>query len=212
MSDVQPPVPPAQPPVPPLPERPRFGEYAPGFGPGATPAEPVVPPTAQPVAPQGAPPLPSQAWMAPPMANAAPAPYQDSYPKAPAARRPRRLWDTVLSAILLVLGLFGALIGISVGTHPQLLAESMASAFAQNNFGSFTSTSTVAPIALIIGISHAVLYVIAVGVTIPLLVRRRIAFWVPLAAGVIAAACFWIPLMALMASDPAFTNYLNTHQ
>jgi hypothetical protein len=39
-------------------------------------------------------------------------------------------------------------------------------------------------------------------VSILLLIKNKIAFWVPLTAGVIAAIVFWGTFMAIMFSDP----------
>ena len=55
-------------------------------------------------------------------------------------------------------------------------------------------------------ISHVVLFLAAVGVSIPLLVKRRLAFWVPLVAGAIAAIVFWGVLISLIFSDQALVN------
>jgi hypothetical protein len=56
-------------------------------------------------------------------------------------------------------------------------------------------------------VSHVVLFVIALGLSIALLIRRRIVvFWVPLGAGFIAAVIFWSTLASVLLSDPAFVT------
>ena len=50
--------------------------------------------------------------------------------------------------------------------------------------------------------SHVLLYLLAIGLSILLLVKRKIAFYVPLAAGVLAAIIFWVAIIALMMTDP----------
>ena len=44
------------------------------------------------------------------------------------------------------------------------------------------------------------------GVSILLLVKNKIAFWVPLTAGVVAAIVFWGSLMAIVFSDPSLMS------
>lgn len=181
----QPPVPPTPPapPAPPLPPVPRYGEYAP---------EGYVPP--QPVAPTAAPQGYGETAVTPPPA-----------PVAPGARV-RKTWDLVLTCILLVLGLFGMLIGVVYGllfTDTQLLSD----ALAQQGYPGFSGDAGAAPAVLII--SHIALYLLAVGISIPMLLQRRIAFWVPLTIGVIAAIVFWSTLTGVLLSDPNLVTQLS---
>jgi hypothetical protein len=171
------------PPVPPVPPVPRYGEYAPsGY---VAPAQPQADPYA---APQ----------MAQPYGAA-------SYPAQPGGKR-RKTWDIVLTSILLAVGLFGMLIGVSYGVvfaDPELLDE----AFKQQGLSGFNGDVGSASSVLII--SHVVLYLLAVGAAIPLLVTRKVAFWAPLAAGVIAAVIFWATTISVVASDPALLSQLS---
>ncbi|HWM33629.1 MAG TPA: DUF6264 family protein [Pseudolysinimonas sp.] len=165
------------PPTPPVPPVPRYGEYAPGF----------VPPAPDASAPESGTPQPY---------GAASYPQQD-------APRGRRTWDVVLSVILLIVGLFGMLIGVAYGalfTDPALLDE----AFRQQGFDGFHGTVGAAAGVLIV--SHLVLYLVAVAGTIPLLLTKRIAFWVPLVAGVIAAIVFWGTLFSVILTDPTLVS------
>jgi len=170
---------PPAPPAPPVPPVPQYGEYAPaGY----------------------VPPRPAPGYEA---AAAAAQPYgTQPYPAQPGAR-PRKTWDLVLSIILLVLGFFGMLLGVGYGvafTDPDLLDQ----ALQQQGYGGFSGDAGAAPAILIV--SHVLLYLIVLGVTIPMLIRRRVAFWVPLGAGVLAAIIFWTTLVSVLLSDPAFTS------
>src|SRR5690606_3335750 len=106
---------------------------------------------------------------------------------APAGRR-RRTWDVTLTIVLLVLGLFGVLAGLALGAV-YTDAELLDAGFEQQGLGSFDGE--VGGAYAIIAVSHIALYLAAVGVAVPLLVTKRIAFWVPLVAGVVAAIVFW---------------------
>jgi uncharacterized BrkB/YihY/UPF0761 family membrane protein len=125
-------------------------------------------------------------------------------PGMPGVRR-RKTWDLVLTIVLLVVGLFGMFIGLAYAalfSDPQLLDEG----FKQQGLDGFNGTVGAAP--TIITVSHILLYLLAVGGSIPLLLTKRVAFWVPLAAGVIAAIIFWGALAVVILSDPNFAaNY-----
>lgn len=133
---------------------------------------------------QPAPP-PVQPYYAPPAAarpgQAYPAPYD---PAAPVPRRPRT-WDRVLTLVLLGIGLFGAGFGVLSGI---LYEESMIDAMRDTPFWSAPPWLGAAGVFLVI--SHIVLYLAAAAISIPLLVRNRIAFWAPLGAGVLAALIY----------------------
>ncbi len=125
-------------------------------------------------------------------------------PGAPGGRK-RRTWDVVLTVILLVIGLLGATIGVAYGvifTDPATLRDILA----QQGYPGFDAQPGAAPAVLVI--SHIVLYLLAVGGSIPLLITKRIAFWVPLAAGVVAAIIFWSCMFIVVSSDPGFITQL----
>jgi hypothetical protein len=193
--------PPTAPPAPPEPERPpvpQYGEYAPAgyVSPVAAeaPAVPAVPANPYGIPGYAAPATPSNMYAAP--AVVAPA-------GAPVARK-RRTWDRVLTIILLVLGFFGMLLAFVyawIFSTPELLSQTMST----QGYGTFSGSAGSAPAILVA--SHIVLFLLALGFSIPLLIRGRIVvFWIPLAAGVIAAIIFWVTLATVLLSDPAFVS------
>lgn len=177
-----PPVPPA-PPVPPVPEVPRYGEYAPGYVPTAqAPARP-------------APGYESAAY------GTQSYPPGFAVPGQPGVRK-RKTWDLVLTVIFLVVGFFGMLIAFGYGAllNNQDFLDGVADG--ANIPGGFGGTVGAQP--AIIVISHLILFLAAVGGSIPLLITKRVAFWVPLTAGVIAAIVFWVTFVSVFLSDPNF--------
>jgi hypothetical protein len=111
----------------------------------------------------------------------------------------------VLTIILLVLGLIGMLLGIvyaAVFPDPAVLGQ----ALAQQGVDGVTVDAGAAPAVLIV--SHLVLFLVAVAVSVPLLVRGRIVvFWIPLVAGVIAAINFWVTLGSVLLSNPTIAQH-----
>lgn len=126
---------------------------------------------------------------------------QPGFAGAPVPKR--RTWDVVLTIVFLVLGLGGMLLGVLYGvlfSSPELLSEG----FQQQGLGEFNGEVGAAPAILIA--SHVVLYLIAVGLSILLLVKKKVAFYVPLIAGVLAAVIFWVAIFMVIASDPDFAS------
>jgi hypothetical protein len=124
---------------------------------------------------------------------------------AAAPGRKRRTWDLVLTIVLFVLGFFGALFGVIYGvvfSDPDLLDQ----VFQTMGYGDFNGQIGSAPAVLIV--SHTVLYLIAVGGGLVLLLRKRVAFWLPLAIGVIAAIIFWATVYSVFLSDPGLVGQL----
>ena len=189
-----PPAPPQAPPAPPVapeparPEVPKYGEYAPvdASNPYGVPGYAAAP-------------------AAPPAAPAPPAYGGPAYPAAYAPPvRKRRTWDVVLTSILLVVGFFGMLAGLgyaAIFATPDLLDQTMASA----GYSGFSGNIGAAPAVLLI--SHIALYLLALGLSIPLLIRGKVVvFWIPLAIGVVAAVIFWATVFSVILSDPSFMS------
>jgi hypothetical protein len=144
---------------------------------------------------------PQQAYPQTGYPQAAPVYGQPGFGGTPAPKR--RTWDVVLTIILLVLGLGGTLLGVLYGiifSSPELLDD----AFRQQGLGGFDGEVGATPLVLIV--SHVVLYLLAAGLSILLLVKKKIAFYIPLIAGVVAAVIFWGALVMLMLSDPDFAS------
>jgi hypothetical protein len=122
---------------------------------------------------------------------------------APPVRK-RRTWDVVLTSILLVLALLGTAAALgyaAIFASPELLDQTMSS----QGYGGFSGNVGSAPAVLLI--SHIVLFLIALGLSIPLLVRGKIVvFWIPLTIGVIAAIIFWAVVLSVFMSDPGFLS------
>ena len=151
--------------------RPQYGEYAPpGYVPPMPPPEAPTEPTVEPAQA-----LPTQ-------------------PSVALRRTPG--WDRGLTIGLLVAGLFGALIGWMIGSG---LAESLPIALEQYDIEAGAMPEWVDAAGTAVMLSHILLYLAAVGLSIALLRAGRPAFWAPLSAGVIAAIIFWTVMSAAVA-------------
>jgi hypothetical protein len=182
----------------PTPEVPK----APSFTYGETSAAPPAAPSA----PSDPLPPPTYGERVPDYA-AAPAYGTPVYGAAVQPVKRRRTWDLVLTVILLVVGLFGMGIGLiyaALFADPASVQLIFDQAYRDAGLGGWNGSVGAAP--AIIAISHIVLYLVALGVGILLLVKNKIAFWVPLSAGVLAAIIFWGAMMAIIFSDPSILS------
>ena len=165
--------------------RPQYGEYAP---PGYV--SPVQLPSDEPAEPD-------LATMAPPTGRRAerPAPGTTVAAGAAGLAKPVPAWDRAVTRILLLVGFAGALIGWMTGST---LSESLATALGQYGIDPSPMPEWLDAAGTALALSHALLYLLAVGLTIALRSRGRAAYWAPLAAGIVAAIIFWSIMTAAM--------------
>jgi hypothetical protein len=122
-----------------------------------------------------------------------------AYYATPQTARKVRTADVVVTSILLTIGLLVTVMTVGV---TSVLPQSLASAYEQYGV-TYHQSSNFGALAAFIDISHVVLFAAALGVSILLMVKSRVAFWVPLTAGVIATVIFWGVVIGMMVSDPA---------
>ena len=155
--------------------------------------------TTPPPPPAGPPPAPGQppaygqpSPYGPPPAEAYRSPY--SYAVAPSAKPPIRTWDLIVTIILLVLdGVLAAIMSF-FGFFLAMAGDSC---------GARDCTADFIAIGLMVavGLPWLVLIVVAV-VSIVLLVRRRLAFWVPLVGAVFIIGSWFIGAAIASAGVP----------
>ncbi len=184
-------------PIPPVaaPPVPRYGEYAsPEHAAAAT-----QPPAAQPVYQQ-----PSYPQQQPGYAQQQPYGQpaygqQPYYGQVPPGQRPLRVGDVVVSVILLVIGFFSVLITVLSSFTLDSQMEVLYEDYGITEAYSPGAGTAIASAVLII--SHLVLFALAVILTIPLIRRRKLSFWVPLVAGAIASVVFFATFVVLVMAD-----------
>ena len=172
---------------------PQYGEYA-------TPEEVArlrgIPLAAEPIA------APATASVVHRTDHAAAAPATSATLAAPA--RPRRLWDAPLTVGMLVLGFFWTVSSFSgYLDFSSTLNQALAPTDFELRFGADADTA-----GIVLLVIHSVLLLAAVGVAVSLIRRRRLAFWVPLVAGLTAFAADIVVLGILIANNPVYTSML----
>ncbi|MHC5797251.1 DUF6264 family protein [Lacisediminihabitans sp. FW035] len=185
------------------PELPRYGERRPRpqYGEYATPQEqakiiaeslPPVSPLLVPPTIPGVPPAPDASTR-----------VSTSSPRSP-GRRPRR-WDLILSAALLGYATINVIAQLAIRDTLATIATQF---FLTQGIGDYTPTALTTSLGDTLNIITLALFVGTVLLTVWMLRRGRIAFWVPIAGGVVATIVALVFVVILLQSDPAFTAYL----
>ena len=119
--------------------------------------------------------------------------------------RPRRRWDLVLSIGLLVYGLLTVFGGfVQYSDIPAIINQ----AYAAQRIGEFTSIEQADTVGTTIIVANVAIYAITAFVTVRLLRARRLAFYVPLVGGAVAATISVILILTLVINDPAFREFV----
>jgi hypothetical protein len=142
----------------------------------------------------------------PPVPTPSPAPAPEPAPEpaaVPVVRR--RTWDVVLSTVLLLWGVFDVVTGLAVFGN---LGVALRAASEQQGIEGFSSVEYADQIGGWLNIARVALLVLAIVVTLLRLARNRIAFWVPLTAGAVAALLVVICVMVIFLADPGFAQYV----
>ena len=123
------------------------------------------------------------------------------------AQRPRRTWDLVLTTTLL---LFGVLDVVSFSVRAGALGTGLAQSFDQMGLGEFTSYAAADAASAWIIPARAAVLAATVLVSLLLIARRRLSFWVPLVGAVIAMIVLVVGLSSVISGDPAFLESVAT--
>jgi len=186
-----PPAPPAdQAPQAPDPRpKPKYGEYAPEGWSWQPPEQSTHddPPTQQ-----AAPPPPA------PQAGA---------DGAPAPERRERAWDRPVALGLLVFGIIGASLAVSI---QQTLPDAMSLLHTQEGLADYVEAEAVAGILTTGMWAQILLWILTAATTILRLVRRRLAFWVPLVGGVLSFLIMFGVIWAVLVTDPVLVEHFGT--
>jgi hypothetical protein len=197
--------------------RPKFGELAPEgwqWRPPAdadrldtsrpAPTEPpaATPPTQQPQSLQPPSQQPPHPYGAHPHATHYGPEGLDAAP--PQLRRAAPRWNLGWTIGLLVLGLLG--MSYSIGTL-NALPSAIQLLHINQGLGDYTPAASVSGILTAGSITMGLIWIVSATITTLLLVRRRLSFYVPLIAGVVAFIALIVFFSLVLATDPALLNY-----
>jgi len=134
------------------------------------------------------------------------------YPGAPVpsagerarAGQPAPTWNLTLTVLLAVFGFFG--MSYSIATL-QAIPASMQLLHSTNNLGEYTPAPVVGTIVLAGSITMAAIWAVSTAIAAWMLVKRRLSFWVPLVAGIVAMVALIVFAGAVLATDPVLLSF-----
>ena len=149
-----------------------------------------------------------------PVAAAAPPPPRETREAAPPHPGPRPLpssaragaprWNLTVTILLLLFGLFGMTYSIAT---LQALPAAMQLLHSTQNLGDYTPDSSVGATIAAGSIALAAVWAVSAGLSVWLLVRRRLSFYVPLIAGIVALVVLFVAAGVVLATDPVLLDY-----
>ena len=122
------------------------------------------------------------------------------------ARRgqPAPTWNLTLTILLAVFGFFG--MSYSIATL-QAIPASMQLLHSTNGLGDYTPAPVVGTLVLVGSIIMAIIWAVSAVIAGWMLAKRRLAFWVPLVAGIVAMVVLLIFAGAVLATDPVLLGF-----
>ncbi len=131
-------------------------------------------------------------------------PAHSAYPAQPGAPRPRTA-DRIITIVLLVIGAFGALITAQsmLGLAPSLVIIADALGVAD-----FTVPDWVGTVGTVSGIAFIAVYAVVLIFSIQRMRARKIAFWIPLTAGVLVMIAMLVITSLVLTAMPELMSQL----
>ncbi|MFF1878669.1 DUF6264 family protein [Leifsonia sp. NPDC058230] len=134
-----------------------------------------------------------------------PYPPPEAQPGLPAQlKRATPRWNVGWTIALLIVGFLGMSYSIGViNAFPAAIQL----VHANENLGDYVPAPSVSGIMTAGSIAMGAIWIISTGITVLLLVRRRMSFYVPLIAGVIAFIALFVFLSIVISTDPALLSF-----
>lgn len=148
----------------------------------------------------------------PPVASPAPVatgttPGSPSAPASATDTRPRRLWDSVLTAVLLGMGIVSVTSSIpQYANFPDTLNQVLG----QMGYGEYSEVGLATTIGIALNVTQIVLYLASATVALLMIRKRRLGFFYPLIAAVLFAIVMIVLLIVAFTGDPALMSSLTT--
>lgn len=121
--------------------------------------------------------------------------------------KPPRTWDRVLTAILIAIGAYTVLNYFGTLTN---LGSVLSQAFTTAGYGEFQSEALADQLGVVATVIIVALYAISTTLALLSLRAGRVAFWIPVTAGVLAFITVLVVMMIIVFADPGFQAYVES--
>jgi type III secretory pathway component EscS len=120
--------------------------------------------------------------------------------------RPAPNWDPVATVGLLLIGLLDVTRTVTVGRDFGAFLDAV---FVQAGIGDYTDEPVAQVVGWVVILVNVLGLVVAIALAVPRLRTRRIAFWIPLAVGVVCLVLTLGLSLGAAIADPAFAAKLS---
>ncbi|MFJ3491759.1 DUF6264 family protein [Leifsonia aquatica] len=131
-------------------------------------------------------------------------PYPGAAPGAAPGRAPAPRWNLTLTILLIAFGFFGMSYSVAI---LQAFPTSMQLLHSSQGLGDFTPAAAVGTLIMVGTVTMTGLWALSTGLAVWQLVRRRMAFWIPLTAGVVALVVLFVFLAIILSTDPTLIDF-----
>ncbi|MDO4091958.1 DUF6264 family protein, partial [Clavibacter michiganensis] len=143
----------------------------------------------------------------------APDPAPGTRPERPAylagqePRRAPRRFDAAITVGLLAAGLVNVAGSIGANADPS---QAINQSYALFGGGTYEVTPQTSVIGIAVNVVNIVVFVLAAWISLELVKRKRLAFWVPIVGAVVATVITSVLVLTLIVQDPAFQQIMSS--
>jgi hypothetical protein len=142
-------------------------------------------------------------------AGAAPGtrPERPAYLAGQEPRRAPRRFDAAITVGLLAAGLVNVVGSIGANADPS---RAINQSYALFGGGTYEVTPQTSVIGIAVNVVNVVVFVLAAWISLELVKRKRVAFWVPIVGAVVATVITSVLVLTLIVQDPAFQQIMSS--
>ncbi|MBP2458925.1 hypothetical protein ABID70_001492 [Clavibacter michiganensis] len=134
-------------------------------------------------------------------------PERPAYLAGQEPRRAPRRFDAAITVGLLAAGLVNVVGSIGANADPS---RAINQSYALFGGGTYEVTPQTSVIGIAVNVVNIVVFVLAAWISLELVKRKRVAFWVPIAGAVLATVITSVLVLTLIVADPAFQQIMSS--
>ncbi|MBF4625375.1 DUF6264 family protein [Clavibacter sp. VKM Ac-2872] len=134
-------------------------------------------------------------------------PERPAYLAGQEPRRAPRRFDAAITVGLLAAGLVNVAGSIGANADPS---QAINQSYALFGGGTYQVTPQTSVIGIAVNVVNIVVFVLAAWISLELVKRRRMAFWVPIVGAVVATVITSVLVLTLIVQDPAFQQIMSS--
>ncbi|UKF79802.1 DUF6264 family protein [Clavibacter californiensis] len=134
-------------------------------------------------------------------------PERPAYLAGQEPRRAPRRFDAAITVGLLAAGLVNVAGSIGANADPS---QAINQSYALFGGGTYEVTPQTSVIGIAVNVVNIVVFVLAAWISLELVKRKRLAFWVPIVGAVVATVITSVLVLTLIIQDPAFQQIMSS--